>query len=155
MQVHRHTRLWILLAASVVATSALAEGTVSRAQVRAQTAAAVAAGEIVRGGANPIYTRAARIDSTRSRSEVSGETVAAMRSGQVANGDEPSFDSQVFASTLSRAEVKAETLASVRLGLMPHGEAAARDATVAELEQVRMAVEDARNAPRTLALKGR
>jgi len=155
MQIHRHARLWLLLAASVAATSALAEGSVSRAQVRAQTAAAMAAGQIVHGGANPVYARAASINSALSRNDVNSETFAAMRAGQLARGDEQSFDSEVFASSLSRAEVKAETLASVRLGLVPHGEAPARIATVAELEQVRMAVEDARIAPRAVAMKGR
>jgi hypothetical protein len=154
MQVHRHTRLWVLLAASIAATSALAEGSVSRAQVRAETAAAVAAGQIVHGSANPVNTRAASINSTLSRNDVSGETITAMRAGELARGDAQSYDSQVFASSLSRAEVKAETLASVRLGLVPHGEAPARVATMAELEQVRMAVEDAGTAPRAVAMKG-
>ena len=38
MQINRQSKLWVLLAAAVATTSALAEAPVSRAQVRAETA---------------------------------------------------------------------------------------------------------------------
>jgi hypothetical protein len=138
MQVHRQARLWVLLAAGVAATSAMAQ----------------VSGEIGRGEAATAYARAGQPGSSAARTDVRSETLAALRSGQLARGEEQA-SAPVFASTLSRAEVKAETLATLRLGLVPHGQAAARDATVAEREQIRLAVEDAHNAPTAVASKSR
>jgi hypothetical protein len=138
MQVHRQARLWVLLAASVAATSALAQ----------------VSGEIGRGEAGVAYTRAGPPGSTFARDEVRSETQAALRAGQLARGEGQATE-PAFASALARAEVKAETLATLRLGLVPRGEAAARKATVAELEQVRLAVEEARQAPTAVAAKSR
>jgi hypothetical protein len=152
MQINRQTKLWVLLAATVATTSALAEGPVSRAQVRAETAAAVAAGEIARGEGTPNEPRGGNIVSTRARADVRAETVSAVREGRIARGEQQPFDAQVFVATKTRPEVKAETLVAMRLGLIPRGEAPARDATVAELEQIRVAGERARNASTTVAV---
>jgi len=146
MQINRQSKLWVLLTAAVATTSALAEGPVSRAQVRAETAVAVAAGEIIRGEGVAGRPGGANIHSTRAQSEVRAETVAAVREGRIATGEQHQFDAQVFVSTETRAEVNAETRAAMRLGLMPRGQLPARDATPAELEQIRMAGERARNA---------
>jgi len=149
MQINRQSKLWVLLTAAVATTSALAEAPVSRAQVRAETAAAVAAGEIVRGEGTPGYPRAVGIHSTRTHSDVRAETVAAVREGRIPRGEQQQFDAQVFVSTKTRPEVNAETLVAMRLGLIPRGQLPARDATVAELEQIRVAGERARNASTT------
>jgi len=147
MKSNRQTRLWVLLTAAVATTSALAEGPVSRAQVRAETAAAVAAGEIIRGEGASGRPAGGNVHSTRAQSEVRAEAVAAVREGRIASGEQQQVDGQVFVSTETRAQVNAETRAAMRLGLMPRGQLLARDATAAEVEQIRLAGERARNAP--------
>jgi hypothetical protein len=156
MQVIRFTKLWLPLAASLAVTSALAagpDGPVSRSQVRAETAAAVAAGAIARGEATPDYPRATGGVSARSRAEVRAETVAAVQHGEIARGEQSIIDAGPFIAQKTRAEVKAETLTAMHLGLIPRGDAPARDATVAELEQIRLAGERARSAATTLAAR--
>jgi hypothetical protein len=155
MQVQRQTRLWVLLAASLATSAALAEGPVSPTQMRAETAAAVAAGTIPRGEAGAMMSRAGAMNSMVARGDVRSETMAALRAGELARGESHAFATPMFASERSRAEVKAETMASLRLGLVPHGQAPMRDATMAEQEQVRLAVEDARHAPTAVAGKTR
>ena len=147
MPINRQSKLWVLLAAVIATTPALAEGPVLRAQVRAETAAAVAAGEIIRGEGASGRTDGANIHSTRAHSEVRAETVAAVREGRIATGEQQPVDAQVFVSTETRAEVNAETRAAMRLGLMPRGQLPARDATAAEVEQIRLAGQRARSAP--------
>jgi hypothetical protein len=153
MQSYSQAKLWVLLAAAIATTSALADDPVSRAQVRAETAAAVAAGDIPRGEGTPGYPRAATVESTRARADVRAETTAAVREGLIARGEQQQPEAQVFVAAKSRAEVKAETLAAMRMGLIPRGEAPARDATVAELEQIRLAGERARNASTAVAAR--
>lgn len=114
---------------------------IARADVRAATAAAVAAGQIPRGEGLPIYP--SHFESTRSRASVQSETIAAVAAGQIARGDAPAAVSD-FRALKTRAEVRAETLAAMRLNLIPRGDAPQRQATPAELERIRMAGERAR-----------
>src|SRR5690242_6927318 len=72
MQVHRQARLWVLLAAGVAATSAMAQ----------------VSGEIGRGEAGTAYTRAGQPGSSAARTDVRSETLAALRAGQLARGEE-------------------------------------------------------------------
>lgn len=153
MQAPRLLPMWTLLAALGAAAPVLAapDGAVSRAQVRAEAAAAVAAGTIPRGEATPDYPRAA--PSTRARDDVRAETLAAVRQGLIPRGDQPLAEAPAIGEPRAREEVKAETRVAMRLGLIPRGDAPAREATDAEREQIRLAGERARAA--RLALSAR
>jgi Domain of unknown function (DUF4148) len=155
MQVRRQAKLAAVAAAFLAIGTAMAQsnGPLSRAQVRAEAAAAVAAGTIPRGEAGPEYFRSPNIQSTRARADVRAETVVAVRKGRIARGEQPVIDGPAFVATKTRAEVNAETLVAMQLGLIPRGEAPWRDATVAEQEQIRLAGERARNAGTTVAAK--
>jgi hypothetical protein len=120
--------------------------------VRAETAAAVAAGTIPRGEAPSTNVPGQGFNSLRSRADVNAEAVVAVREGRIARGDQTFVEAPVFVASRTRAEVKAETLAAIRLGLIPHGELASRDATPAENEQIRLAGERARTV-NTLAAR--
>ncbi len=125
------------------------EAAKTRAQVRAETAAAVAAGQIPRGEGTPTAPQA--FHSTGSRAAVRAQTLAAMAAGQIPRGEATPISSDVFVSTKTRAEVRAETRMAMRLGLIPHGEAPLRDATPSQAELIRLAGERARAADPRLA----
>jgi hypothetical protein len=77
--------------------------------------------------------------SIKPSAEVRAELEAARRDGTLAR-TEASFTVQPkTSSTLTRAQVQAEAREAMRLGLIPVHEGGARQATAAELEQIRQA----------------
>lgn len=145
-----HHKLFVLAVLGASAMSALAQGhAVSRGQVRADAAAAVASGQIPRGEL-PFGDVSSKGVGAVSRADVRAQAVAAVAAGEIGRG-EVSFVLPSFESTRTRAEVGAETRMAMRLGLLPRGEAPAREASASELELVRLAGERAREAASPLA----
>jgi hypothetical protein len=150
MTVHRNLLTLAVLGAS--ALSALAQGhgnAVSRGQVRAEAAAALAAGQIPRGELAPVSAALSR-EGGASRAQIRSETVAAVVAGDIGRG-EIGYEVPSFESIKTRAEVRAETRMALQLGLVPRGEAPARQASAFELEQIRLAGQRAREAAQQLA----
>jgi Domain of unknown function (DUF4148) len=78
---------------------------------------------------------------TKSRADVRAETLEAVRSGALPQS-EAAVLAGVYApirSTMTRAQVRAEAIEAMRLGLIPSGERERRQATPAELAQIRQA----------------
>jgi Domain of unknown function (DUF4148) len=150
MSVHRNLLAVAVLSASTL--TALAQGhgdAVSRGQVRAEAAAAVAAGQIPRGELAPISAASTRAGGAW-RAQIRSETVAAVAAGGIGRGEIGSA-APPFESIKQRAEVRAETRMALQLGLVPRGEAPAREASTSELEQIRLAGQRARGSARQLA----
>lgn len=146
--------LFVLALLSGLSAAAFAQSDrVDRAQLRAQTAAAVAAGQIPRGELSLADLQAAvPASSTLTRAEVRVQTLLAMARGEIAYGESgPSV--APFSPVKTRAEVNAETRMSMRLQLIPRGEAPAREATAHELELIRLAGERARHALHNVAAR--
>jgi hypothetical protein len=124
---------------SAVALGAQAQGLAdapSRAQVRAEAAAAVAAGQTPRGE-QPFGEQRTTL-STRARTDVKREATLAVAHGDIVQGEGNGYRSQQIVSVKSRLEVRAETREAMRLGLIPRGEQYAVP-TPAQLELVRLA----------------
>lgn len=119
-----------------------------RAKIRAETAAAVAAGEIPRGEAPFADLRAPL--PTRTRTDVKSETVLAVARGDIPRGEGTGYRSEQVVSVKSRLEVRAETREAMRLGLIPRGEQYSVP-TESQLEQVRLAGERALSQSRAVA----
>ncbi len=120
----------LTLAAILVATQALAPSAFaqdkSRAEVKAETAAAVKAGAVPKGEVGAPAVNAAK--STKARSEVKAEAAAATKAGTIPKG-EASMDKPSAKSTMTkeekaaaRAKRKAETAAANKAGAIPKGE---------------------------------
>lgn len=127
-----------IIATAVAASfSAAAPAQDGREQLRAETAAAVAAGQIPYG----------EITRDESRHFVPGKTfaqgraeaAAAVASGQIAFGEVMRFADASDGSGKSRAQVRGETIEAMRLGLIPYGQVPIRAATPADLESIRLA----------------
>lgn len=131
-------------AAAATRVAASDEG-VSRAQVRAATAAAVTAHAIPVGEATPDSPKS--FASARPRALVRAETLTAMAAGTIERGEAASAYPRPFEPTVTRAEVNAETIAAIGLGLIAHGEQPLHDATPAEEENIRQAGLRAHDAP--------
>lgn len=138
--------LFFLALLGGLTSAALAQtGHVDRAQLRAETAAAVAAGQIPRGELSLADLQAARpTSSTLTRAEVRAQTQLAMARGEIVHG-EMGPRIETFTPAKSRAEVNAETRMAMRLQLIPRGETPMHDATAYELELIRLAGERARD----------
>lgn len=150
MSIHRS--LFVFAALGAMTLGALAQdqaSPVSRDQVRSETAAAVAAGQIARGEL-PFGDTALHRASTASSADVRVQAVAAVAAGQIARG-EIGLAPAPFVSTKTSAEVRAETRMAMQLGLVQHGEAPQPVATTAQLELIRVAGERARNAGPVMA----
>jgi hypothetical protein len=119
-----------------------------RARVRAEAAAAVAAGQTPRGEA-PIGDLRAPL-STRARIDVQREARVAVAHGDTVQGEGTGYRSEPAVSVKSRVEVRAETREAMRLGLIPRGEQYAVP-TPSQLEQVRVAGERALAQSRAVA----
>lgn len=119
-----------------------------RAQVRAEAAAAVAAGQTPRGEA-PIGDLRAPM-STRARLDVQREARIAVAHGDIVQGEGTGYRSEPVVSVKSRLEVAAETREAMRLGLIPRGELYAVP-TETQLELVRLAGERALANSRAVA----
>jgi hypothetical protein len=154
------TKLLALALSATFGAAALAQGTMpdstidaatKRALVRADAAAAVAAGQIPRGEGSPMYPTPFR--SALARGDVRADTVAAMAAGQIPRGERGTLIADTFVAQKTRAEVGAETVVAMRLGLIPRGEAPARQPTAAEVELIRLAGERARAADPRLAAR--
>jgi hypothetical protein len=134
----------VLALLGAVALSAQAQTTTDpaqrRAQVRAEAAAAVAAGQTPRGEA-PFGDVRAPV-STRARDAVQRETRIAVAHGDIVQGEGSGDRSQPAVSVKSRVEVAAETREAMRLGLIPRGELYVVP-TERQLELVRLAGERA------------
>jgi Domain of unknown function (DUF4148) len=111
----------VAIAAPAAAQVAASDSMLTRAQVRADTRAALAAGLIPRGEAQPSYPRAR--PSAVPRAEVRAETREALASGEIPHGDAMPDDNGEFRSTTTRAEVRTETLEAVRDDEIPYGRA--------------------------------
>jgi hypothetical protein len=74
-----------------------------------------------------------------SRAEVHAAAVEAVQTNGVVRGEGGFEHAPVEASNLSRAQVRAEAREALRLGLVQRGEATVRDASAAELAQIRNA----------------
>lgn len=99
--------------------------TKTRAEVKAETVAAMAAGLIPRGGAEANYL-ATPVASKRTHASVESETATAVAAGAIARGeagDEYLTSPHTFSMT-ARAGVRIETRAAMRQGLIPKGEEA-------------------------------
>ncbi len=127
----------------------------TRAQVRAETAAALAAGHMVPVGEAPNYPfDPALAVSTRSRAAVAHEAAAAVAAGEIPHGELSlaNLQREPVTSHKSRAQVRAETRQARRLGLLtPAGELTAPAVTLAQSEAIRAAGLRARSAGSTLA----
>ena len=99
----------------------------SRAEVKAETQAAMRANEIARNDADmERLANAAMAGDSRARAQVKADTRAAMAAGTIARND-AEFEAQLKSHDEDgmprlRAEVVAETREAQRLGLIPHGE---------------------------------
>jgi hypothetical protein len=112
--------------------------------------AAFAGGAFAHSGeATPDYPQP--YTSTLTRAEVHAQAIAAAKAGQIVRGEASYVMAQSFESGTTRDEVRAEAIEARRLGLVADGEMPVRDATAAELEQIRMAGERARTASLRLA----
>jgi hypothetical protein len=122
----------ILMTCLTLAVPAGAQ-TKSRAEVKAETASAVKAGEIPRGeGSEPKAEPRRKVsaeEKAAARSKRKAETAAALKAGEIPKGDvEP--EKRVVQKPVSpeeraasRAKRKAETAAAVKSGEIPRGEA--------------------------------
>jgi hypothetical protein len=114
--------LLALASVQVFAQTTDAASTTSRAEVKAETRAAVKAGTIPKGqsGSEKADTGA---PSTTPRAEVKADTKAAVKAGAIPKGQAaPEGATQTGPSTANRAEVKADTKAAVKAGEIPRGE---------------------------------
>ena len=129
----------MVMAAVLAATTggALAQS-VDRAQVSAEAAAAVQAGQIPRGELSLADLQPASVASERSRDEVRSETLAAMAAGQIPRGELGAPEPE-FKSTKTRSEVDAETRMAMQLDLIPRGEAPLPFATQGAGDSIRVA----------------
>ena len=118
----------VAAAALMMAQGAYAEtaasGAKARADVKAETAAALKKGELPRGteteGQGPTKATA---KSTKTRAEVKAETAAAVKTGEVPKaGEGIETKAPMAKSTTTRAEVKAEVAAAKAKGEKPVGE---------------------------------
>ena len=93
--------------------------------------------------------------STKTRAEVAAETRAAAAAGLMARNDDDMqrIAGQGFRAGKTRVQVAAETAEAKRLGLLSYGEAGAPEATVAQLDAVRLAGERALFGQMQLARK--
>jgi hypothetical protein len=115
----------------------------TRAQLRADMAAAMPAGNMVSPGEAEKYPfRLTEAASTLSRSKVKSETAAAKAAGEIPNGELSLQDlqRQPATSEKTRAQVRAETLEARRLGLLqPAGELGLPQATPAQADMINSA----------------
>jgi hypothetical protein len=149
-----HSSLSVLALLGAFALGAQAQTHVDpaqqRAKVRAEAAAAVAAGQTPRGEA-PFGDFGTPV-SERARTDVKREARIALAHGDIVQGEGSSFRSEPFVSVKSRLEVRAETREAMRLGLIPRGEINPV-ATEAQAEQVRLAGERALAQSRAIATR--
>jgi hypothetical protein len=146
-----HSSLSAIVVLSAVALGAHAQtsGDVpTRAQVRAEAAAAVAAGQTPRGEL-PFGEQRTPL-STRARTDVKREATLAVAHGDIVQGEGNGYQSEHIASVKTRLEVRAETREAMRQGLIVRGEQYAV-ATPQQLEQVRLAGVRALEQSRALA----
>lgn len=121
----------ILIASQVLALSASAQDK-SRAEVKAEAASAVKAGEIPRGEAQDPKAEPRRTvgpaEKAAARSKRKTDAAAAIRAGSTEKG-EATVGTPVVKTTpqeraAARAKRKAETASAVKAGEVPRGEAA-------------------------------
>ncbi len=95
----------------------------ARADVKAETKAAVKAGKTVEGEGSP--AAGAKTASTKAdRAEVKADTKAAVKAGKTVEGEgAPAAGAKTASTKADRAEVKAETKAAVKAGKTVEGEA--------------------------------
>jgi hypothetical protein len=133
------------------------EAPLTRAQVRAETAAAIAAGRMLPAGEAPNYPFPPHeAASTRSRAAVAIEAAAAVAAGEIPHGELSLADMQrePVTSEKSRVQVRAETREARRLGLLlPAGELTSPQVTLAQSEAIRAAGLRARGEGSTLAAR--
>jgi hypothetical protein len=145
-----HSSLSAIAVLSAVALGAQAQTSSdapTRAQIRAEAAAAVAAGQTPRGEQSFGEQRAV---STRARTDVKREATLAVAHGDIVQGEGNGYQSEQVASVKTRLEVRAETREAMRQGLIVRGEQYAV-ATPQQLEQVRLAGVRALEQSRALA----
>jgi len=149
MLIHSSLPVLALLGAFALGAQAQTDAAQLRAQIRAETAAAVAAGQIPRGEA-PVGADLHPLVPTRARTDVKRETRLAVAHGDIPYGEGTGYRSEHVASVKSRVEVRAETREAMRLGLIPRGEQYFV-ATESQLEQIRLAGERALAVSRPVA----
>jgi hypothetical protein len=146
-----------MASAQPVITTSNEAPALTRAQVRAETAAAIAAGHMLPAGEAPNYPfEPAQTASTRSRAAVEIEAAAAVAAGEIPHGELSLAELQPepVASEKSRVQVRAETREARRLGLlMPAGELTSPQVTLAQSKAIRAAGLRARGEGSTLAAR--
>jgi hypothetical protein len=121
-KIHMVLPATLLALASVQVFAQDAASTTSRAEVKAETKAAVKAGTIPVGQAGSEKADTGG-PSTTPRAEVKADTKAAVKAGAIPKGQSGSEKADTGApSTTPRAEVKADTKAAVKAGSIPRGE---------------------------------